>query len=423
MTYLASRLFGTPLLIHRPKLDVILSVVGQRIGMADVPAMPAMDMAVYQRPPAAAAPDGIAVIPVHGSLVKRSLGMEAASGLTSYGEIAAMLDAALADPQVSGILLDIDSPGGEASGSFELARRVREVAALKPVWAVANDAAYSAAYAIAASAQRLHVTETGGVGSIGVIALHVDQSVKDAKDGYRFTAVTAGAHKNDYSPHEPLSDTAKTELQSEVDRLYAIFTEHVAAMRGLGLDAVRATEAGLYFGSNAVAQGLADGVETLEATLAEFHSFLNAKNNALIRPPSQVRGVIRAEAAHLKKEITMRDTEHLPENLPSDDNPEEVAAADQVAQLVAEAKREVMQSAQAIAELCLLAGCPERAAEFIAAGKSQADVRRVLIEARAAQSEAADIRSTITVDAGTQTLDRPEASPIVAAVKKLSAHA
>jgi signal peptide peptidase SppA len=362
------------------------------------------------------------VIPIHGSLVKRSLGMEAASGLTSYGEIAAMLDAALADPQVSGILLDIDSPGGEASGSFELARRVREAAAIKPVWAVANDAAYSAAYAIAASAQRLFVTETGGVGSIGVIALHVDQSVKDAKDGYRFTAITAGAHKNDYSPHEPLSDSAKTELQGEVDRLYAIFSEHVAAMRGLELDAVRATEAGLYFGGNAVNQGLADGVQTLEATLAEFHSFLNAKNNALIRPPSQVRGVIRAEAAHPKKEITMSDTEHLPETSPTDNNPEEIAA-DQVAQLVAEAKREVMQSAQAIAELCLLAGCPERAAEFIATGKSQADVRRVLIDARAAQSDAAEIRSTITVDAGTQTLDRPEASPIVAAVKKLSAHA
>lgn len=88
--------------------------------------------------------------------------------------------------------------------------------------------------------------------------------------------------------------------------------------------------------------------------------------------------------------------------------------------LVAEAKCEVMQSAQAIAELCLLAGCPERAAEFIAAGKTQADVRRVLIDARAAQSDAADIRSTITVDAVTQSLDRPEASPIVAAVKKLS---
>jgi signal peptide peptidase SppA len=411
MTYLASRLFGTPLLIHRAKLDVILSVVGQRIGMADVPAMPMMDMAAFQRPPMVSAPEGIAVIPIHGSLVKRSLGMEAASGLTSYGEIAAMLDAALADPQVSGILLDIDSPGGEASGSFELARRVREAAALKPVWAVANDAAYSAAYAIAASAQRLFVTETGGVGSIGVIALHVDQSVKDAKDGYHYTAITAGTHKNDYSPHEPLSDAAKTELKGEVDRLYAIFTEHVATVRGLDLGAVRATEAGLFFGSNAVAQGLADGVQTLEATLIQFHQFLNARNHS----PSQVRGVIRAEAAPPKKEMTMNEEDKVLKTIGVDE------AAAQLAEKVAEARREVTQTAQAIAELCLLAGCPDRAAEFIAAGKSQADVRRVLIDARAAQSDAADIRSTITVDAGTQSLDRPETSPIVAAVKKLTA--
>jgi signal peptide peptidase SppA len=414
MTYLASRMFGTPLLIHRPKLDVILSVVGQRIGMADVPAMPIMDMAAFQRPPLATAPEGIAVIPIHGSLVKRSLGMEAASGLTSYGEIAAMLDSALANPQVSGILLDIDSPGGEASGSFELARRVREVAAQKPVWAVANDAAYSAAYAIAASAQRLFVTETGGVGSIGVIALHVDQSVKDAKDGYHYTAITAGAHKNDYSPHEPLSGAAKTELQGEVDRLYAIFTEHVAAMRSLDLDTVRATEAGLYFGSNAVAQGLADGVQTLEATLSQFHQFLNARNHS----PSQVRGVIRAEAALPQKELSMPDSQDIPQNPVADTI--DLAEAEK---LVADAKREVTQTAQAIAELCLLAGCPDRAAEFIATGKSQADVRRVLIDARAAQSDAADIRSTITVDAGIQAMDRPETSPIVAAVKKLTAKA
>jgi signal peptide peptidase SppA len=418
MTYLASRLFGTPLLIHRPKLDVILSVVGQRIGMTDVPTMPMMDMAAFQRPPMASAPEGIAVIPIHGSLVKRSLGMEAASGLTSYGEIAAMLDAALADPLVSGILLDIDSPGGEASGSFELARRVREVAVHKPVWAVANDAAYSAAYAIAASAQRLFVTETGGVGSIGVIALHVDQSVKDAKDGYHYTAITAGAHKNDYSPHEPLSDAAKTELQGEVDRLYAIFTEHVAAMRGLDLDVVRATEAGLFFGSNAVAQGLADGVQTLETTLSQFHQFLNARQNALTRSPSQVRGVIRAEAALPLKELSMPDCQDILQYPVADTI--DLAEAEK---LVADAKREVTQTAQAIAELCLLAGCPDRAAEFIAAGKSQADVRRALIDARAAQSDAADIRSTITVDAGTQSLDRPETSPIVAAVKKLTAQA
>ena len=411
LPHLASRLFGTPLLIHPPKLDVILSVVGPRMSLATVSDMPPMDMAAFQRPARTATPEGIAVIPIHGSLVKRALGMDAASGLTSYSEIASMLDAALADPQVRGILLDIDSPGGEASGSFELSRRVREVAAVKPVWAVANDAAYSAAYALAASAQRLFVTETGGVGSIGVIALHVDQSVKDAKDGYRFTAITAGAHKNDYSPHEPLSDTARTELQGEVDRLYTLFTDHVAAMRGLDIGAVRATEAGLFFGNQAVTQGLADGVQTLDATLTEFHQFIHARNHS----PSQVRGVIRAEAALPHQEISMPDSQDIPQNPIADTI--DLAEAEQ---LVAEAKREVTQTAQAIAELCLLAGCPGRAAEFIAAGNSQAEVRRVLIDARAAQSDAADILSSITADAGIQSIDRPEHSPIVAAVKKLT---
>ena len=407
LPHLASRLFGTPLLVHRAKLDVILAVMGERLGLA----APAVDLALPVPKPVTASPTGIAFIPVYGTLVKRAIGMEAASGLTSYSEIAAMLDAALADPMVSGILLDIDSPGGEASGSFELARRVREAAAVKPVWAVANDAAYSAAYAIAASAQRLYVTETGGVGSIGVIALHVDQSVKDATDGYRYTAVTAGAHKNDYSTHEPLSDAAKSELQGEVDRLYAIFTEHVAAMRVLDVDAVRATEAGLYFGGNAVTQGLADGVQTLEATLAEFHQFINARNHS----PSQVRGVIRAETALPHKELSMSDPQDTP-----DKNLSETIGVDEAAVLVAEARREVTQTAQAIAEVCMLAGCPDRAAEFIASGKTEADVRRVLIDARAAQTESTEIRSTITAEAGTAIPSHAETSPIVAAVKKLT---
>ena len=176
LPHLASRLFGTPLLVHRAKLDVILAVLGDRRNIQP----PAADLALPGPRKLPSGTPGIAVIPVHGTLVKRTAGLDAASGLTSYTEVAAMLDSALADPQVAGILLDIDSPGGEASGSFELARRVREASAVKPVWAVANDSAYSAAYAIGSAATRLIVSETGGVGSIGVIALHIDQSVKDA---------------------------------------------------------------------------------------------------------------------------------------------------------------------------------------------------------------------------------------------------
>ena len=209
LPHLASRLYGTPLLIARSKLEVILSVLGERIGWpeptAGLPAYP------VPRSPNTSAP-GIAVIPVHGTLVRRALGVEAASGMISYGEIAAMIGAAVADGAVAGILLDVDSPGGEAGGVFELGERIRAANAVKPVWAVANDSAFSAAYAIACSASRMFVTSTAGVGSIGVIAMHVDQTVRDAKDGYRYTAITAGARKNDFSPHEVLTNDAHASL-------------------------------------------------------------------------------------------------------------------------------------------------------------------------------------------------------------------
>ena len=402
LPHLASRLFGTPLLVHRAKLDVILAVLGDRLNIQP----PAADLALPGPRNLPTGTPGIAVIPVHGTLVKRTAGLDAASGLTSYTEITAMLDSALADPQVAGILLDIDSPGGEASGSFELARRVREASAVKPVWAVANDSAYSAAYAIGSAANRLIVSETGGVGSIGVIALHIDQSVKDANEGYRYTAVTAGTHKNDFSPHQPLTDEAKAELQAEVDRLYGLFVEHVGSMRTLATDDVRSTEAGLYFGANAIAAGLADAVGTFESALTDFSLFLSSRS----RKSPQARVGTRTEAVIPSKEHSMQDNET---------QVAEMIGVDQAAVMIAEAKREVTQSAQAIAELCLIAGTPDKAAEFIAAGKTEAEVRRVLIEAKAARSDATPIQSTIPVNAGTQEVSRPETSPIVSAVKKL----
>ena len=411
LPHLASRLFGTPLLVHRAKLDVILAVLGERLTLQ----VPQVDLALPSPRSAPVSTPGIAVIPVHGTLVKRTAGLDAVSGLTSYAEITSLLDAALADPAIDGILLDIDSPGGEASGSFELARQIREASTIKPVWAVANDAAYSAAYALAASAERLVVTETGGVGSIGVIALHIDQSVKDANDGYRFTAITAGTHKNDFSPHQPLTDDAKAELQAEVDRLYGLFVDHVATMRALSAGAVRTTEAGLFFGPNAIAAGLADSVGTFESAISDFSSYLSARS----RKSPQTRAVIRTVAATSIKEHAMETPEETQKALPETNHTE--AATAQLAGLVAEAKREVAQSAQAIAEITLIAGCPERTAEFIAAGKSEAEVRQILIEARAVRSEAVSLQSTITPEAGSQALTRPESSPIVSAVKKLIA--
>ena len=262
LPHMAARLFGAPLMIHRPKLEVILAVLGPRIGLAHS-AVPANPITSRTAPTGAT---GIAVLPIYGTLVRRTVGLEAESGMASYQELATMLDTAVADPNVAAILLDIDSAGGESGGVFDLADRVAAAAKRKPVWALANDMAFSAAYAIGSAASRFIVTRTGGVGSIGVIAMHADQSVKDAKDGVRYTTVFAGARKNDLNPHEPISDEAHAFLKNEVERVYGLFVETVSRNRGVSADAVRATEASIYYGADAVAAGLADAVGTLLRT-------------------------------------------------------------------------------------------------------------------------------------------------------------
>ena len=414
LPHLASRLYGTPLLLARAKLDVILSVLGERVNW------PESDLAapLVSKRPTIDAPVGIAVIPVVGSLVRRTVGLDPASGFTSYAEIAGMVDAAIADPSVEGIVLDIDSPGGEAGGVFELGERIRAADGVKPVWAIASDTAFSAAYAIGCAASRLLVSRTGGVGSIGVIAMHVDQTARDAQQGYRYTPVTAGDHKNDFSPHEKLGPEAHARLQAEVDRLYSMFVDHVAAMRKLDADAVRATEAGIYFGMDAVTAGLADAVGSLDAVLAEFSSFLVAR---------RARGHTMSDSSRLSAVTpsTLMENSTMPLNDPVDqpltDDPAPSAApeadkpvADETSPATTDASR---ADAVAIAELCQLAGHPELTAAFLAEGVSEAQVRKALLASRA---DSPEIRSTIAPDTAPPQQSQSAANPLMAAVKKLT---
>ena len=430
LPHLASRLYGTPLLIARSKLEVILSVLGERIGWpeptAGLPAYP------VPRSQSTSAP-GIAVIPVHGTLVRRALGVEAASGMISYGEIAAMIDAAVADTAIAGILLDVDSPGGEAGGVFELGARIRAANAVKPVWAVANDSAFSAAYAIACSASRMFVTSTAGVGSIGVIAMHVDQTVRDAKDGYRYTAITAGARKNDFSPHEVLTNDAHASLQAEVSRLYEIFIDHVAQMRGIAPGLIRDTEAGLFFGPAAVAVGLADAQGTLESALLELSTFISARDSPRLfsqrSPRSESRSLPRPVPRSItQKEIFSMSAQNQDDVLALSDAPQSAALPDQDPELAlafdaarteagAAAQATTQANALAVAELCQLAGHPERTATFLAEGSSEAEVRRTLLAARA---DSVEIASLIAPDPAASRSTQMLANPLMAAVNKLN---
>lgn len=272
-----ARVFNAPLMLAPHKLATIVAYLMPRfLGQEPAPGVARPQVAAPGGKPANAKPyhvtkGGAALIRVVGTLVQRGDDfMEAVSGLVSYDTIRKAFRAALADPEAKSILLEFDSPGGEVAGVFDLADEIYQARGAKPIWAVANEAAFSAAYALACAADRVFLSRTAAVGSVGVLAVHVDQSGADKRQGYAYTAVYAGAHKNDYTPHAPMSEGARGRLQAQVDQIYTLFVDTVARNRGLEAVKVRGTEAGVFMGEDAVSAGLADGVATMAEVLANI---------------------------------------------------------------------------------------------------------------------------------------------------------
>lgn len=289
LAHVAGEIVGRPLLILPEKLGVIADVLGGRIGL-DMAAVELGPRGAIMKPeasrfvgtrsdpddkrvwlPYALTENGAAVITITGSLVNRGAWVGASSGLTSYEGIRHQLVSAAADDRVGTIVLDIESPGGAAIGAFEIADLVRRIAAAKPVIAVVNGMAASAAYAIPSGASRIVTTPSGISGSIGVVMLHADYSRMLDRQGVTPTLLFAGAHKVDGWPYHPLSDEAKARLQASVDKTYDQFVRTVAAGRkGLSQKAIRATEALTYIGADAVEAGLADEVGTFESVIGSI---------------------------------------------------------------------------------------------------------------------------------------------------------
>lgn len=268
--HLAARLFDTPLLIDPGKLATLLAVLGPRIdsdrdwGIID----PAHAREARRSDAGYVVADGVAIIPVEGTLVHRGATPNALSGLTGYNRLSEWFAGALNDPAVRAILLDIDSPGGEVAGAFDFADEIFAARGQKPITAVAADLAASAGYLIASAADEVIVTRTGRVGSVGVVTAHADLSRAAEKQGVVITHIYAGAHKIDGHPYGPLPDEVRTRIQGEINRIYTFFTQTVARNRRLTADAVQATEALLYMGDAAVEAGFADRVSTREVAFA-----------------------------------------------------------------------------------------------------------------------------------------------------------
>ncbi|OWY18257.1 hypothetical protein B6V73_00100 [Thioclava sp. JM3] len=279
--HIAERVIGRPLFLHPTKAAILLDVLEGRLSektraSAGLPADASRFIGSRSRADRSSrlnrAVNGAAIITIEGSLVNRGAWIGSNSGLVSYEGISAQVREARADQEIRTVILDLDTPGGEATGMFAAAQLIRELAAEKRVIAVVNDLAASAGYGLASAADEIVASPTSIVGSIGVVMTHVDASKKLAQDGYSVTQIFSGDHKVDGNPFGPLPDAVKADLQTECQYFYSLFVGMVATGRGERLteEMARATQARTFIGEEAVKRGLADRVASLDEVLAEL---------------------------------------------------------------------------------------------------------------------------------------------------------
>lgn len=313
---LAGQLFNQPLLTTPDALDMAVRWANQAMSLNIINLAPAVDPHIWhdgddERRTAQLAREeeqrranlqatGVQVIPVHGLLVSRAAHLNVCETMTSYETLRTQLRQAVADPLVERIVLDIDSPGGSATGAFELAADLRAMSLQKPITGIVNFSAYSGGYLIAAACTDLVLSRTSGLGSIGVIAKHMDRSAMLEQAGIKVTTVYAGAHKNDLSSTEPLTEQSMKVLQELVHEGYEMFVNAVAEYRELNVAAVRATEAGVFTGQAAIDAGLADSLATPTDAVDDITRAVAASRT---QRPQASRLSVRAAAAAVQAQL------------------------------------------------------------------------------------------------------------------------
>jgi capsid assembly protease len=198
-------------------------LLGERLSDADIQARIGTKKADRQDDGFALTPEGVAVLPLHGVISHRMNLLSAISGGTSTDQFGRAFQALVDSKDVKAIVLDVDSPGGSVYGLDELHGQMMEARGKKPIVAHVSPLAASAAYWIASAADRVVVTPSGDVGSVGVFAVHQERSKQEAEDGVTTTVIRAGKYKAEGNPHEPLTDEAKQAMQERVDAAYDRF--------------------------------------------------------------------------------------------------------------------------------------------------------------------------------------------------------
>ena len=428
---IAQRAFNTPLMVDPAKALSFLSGLGPRITGKEITfqglKVDDVDQTVASQPARASLfgndlaqrhqrngtqpfsmIDGIAVIEIAGTLVHRGAWIGQSSGLTSYEGIAALLQAALADPGVRGIALDIDSFGGEVAGAFDLADRIRAARAQKPVHAFVAEHALSAGYVLASQADRIILPRTGAVGSIGVVALHTDMSGALDQKGIAVTLIHAGSHKIDANPYQPMPEAVHDQMQRELEVVRFLFAETVAAGRGDRLThaAALATEAAVFRGTEAIAAGLADD---LADPVTAFHAFAAAPRGTT-SPSKKGPQMTTTPTETPNPAPVAAPPATMPAVAAAPDAPAAAADAAPSAMTADAVRAEAAEVAQVCAQAARL-GVTIDAADAVTRGLKPEALRARVLADLAARSDAAGIIATAPAAAAKE-------SPIVAAAKK-----
>lgn len=284
LPHVAQRLFNAPLALHPQKAEVVISALSDRFGITKIYSSNDWawadddEFSKQSKDVGYDILENVAIIPIQGTLVQKLGQLRPYSGMTGYDGIRQSFLVALNDPDVKAICLDIDSPGGEVAGCFDLADLIYQSRGKKPIHAILSENAYSAAYALASCADKITVPRTGGVGSIGVIVIHCDWSQHIKDDGLKVTIITCGDRKAESNPMKPLTDRAKAALQESVDITGDLFFETVARNRGIKKQSIIDMQAACFLSDEGLKLGLVDEVKAPDAAFLNLVEKIRSRN-------------------------------------------------------------------------------------------------------------------------------------------------
>ncbi|QDT84585.1 S49 family peptidase [Gimesia chilikensis] len=216
--------------------------------------------------------ENVAIVPLHGVMVRYPNWMTRWYGATSTDEYASKIEALADRGDIDCIIQDVNSPGGVVAGLDEAWERIEEVRKRISIKTVCNEMMASAAVYIGSCADETIVTRNGLAGSIGVIQERPDWSKYEAERGIETKVIVSGKYKAAFHPSVPFNADHQAILQNRSDRIYQTFLQVVAENRRTSVDNVlnNMADARIFTGQEAVEVGLADRVGTLRQLVAEL---------------------------------------------------------------------------------------------------------------------------------------------------------